>query len=106
MPRASSADVREPTEVELPSGTPSRSAAGPRRDDFNKLREGKVGVKWADRRGISTIPPVVRTPPPHPASTVVRQLRQIIQRGLRLQYSACLDGVPASGRAGSPTAAV
>ena len=45
----------------LPSGTPSRSAAGPRRDDFNKLREGKVGVKWADRRCVSTIPPVVRT---------------------------------------------
>jgi hypothetical protein len=54
--------------VELPSGTPSRSAAGPRRDDFNKLREGKVGVKWADRRCISAIPPYVRTR--------VRQLRQ------------------------------
>jgi len=54
MPRADSADGQETTEVELPSGRPSRSAVGPRRDDVNKLREGKLGVKWPAGACLST----------------------------------------------------
>ncbi len=97
LPRTRSADGQEPTEVGLPSGTPSRSAGWPRRDDFNKLREGKLGVKWPDRACLS-IQHLSR------AQECVDS-DHIIQRARRRQYSACPDAAPASGRAGSPTAA-
>src|SRR5215210_2127373 len=104
-PRTRSADGQEPTEVGFPSGTPSRSAAGPRRDDFNKLREGKVGVKWADRRCVSNSS-AGRAHFRYPllASMLVRQHRQISQRVAPRRYSASRDAGPTTGRGGSLTA--
>ena len=97
-PLVSSADGQEPTEVGLPSGTPSRSAGWPRRDDEstsyvreNSESNGLMGRVFRFRS--------------HRAHADVRRLRPLIQRARRRQYSACRAAVPASGRAGSPPAA-
>jgi hypothetical protein len=48
-PRTRSADDQEPTEVGLPSGSRRALRAGPvSQRRVNKLREGKLGVKWPD----------------------------------------------------------
>ena len=53
-PRTRSADDQEPTEVGLPSGSRRALRAGPvSQRRVNKLREGKLGVKWADRACLS-----------------------------------------------------
>ncbi len=96
-PLVGSADGQEPTEVGLPSWTPSRSAGWPRRDDEstsyvreNSESNGLMGrvFRFCSQR----------------AHAGVRRLRHLIQRARRRQYSASLAAVPASGRAGSPPA--
>src|SRR5262245_56055814 len=55
-PRTRSADDQEPTEVGLPSGSRRALRAGPvSQRRVNKLREGKLGVKWADRACFSAL---------------------------------------------------
>jgi len=53
-PRTRRADDQEPTEVGLPSGSRRALRARPvSQRRVNKLREGKLGVKWADRACLS-----------------------------------------------------
>src|SRR6478672_12931606 len=52
MPLTRCADDERPTEVELPSGTSSRSTDWPCRDDSIKLRERKRRVKQPARRRV------------------------------------------------------
>jgi hypothetical protein len=123
-PRTRSADDQEPTEVGLPSGSRRALRAGPvSQRRVNKLREGKLGVKWADRaclsaRHLSCAPGCVSSDnrfnvgadefvpsPGQPATARAVKLRQVSQRARCRQYSACHDAVPTSGRTGSLPAA-
>src|SRR6201988_1948698 len=53
-PRTRRADDQDPTEVGLPSGSRRALRARPvSQRRVNKLREGKLGVKWADRACLS-----------------------------------------------------
>jgi hypothetical protein len=89
----------------------------------NKLREGKLGVKWPDgaclsTRSLSRAPRCVSSDsrlntaveeviPARRQPTKIKAVRprRIIQRARRRQYSACHGAAPASGRTRSPTAA-
>jgi hypothetical protein len=115
--------IRNPPKWGFPLGAAALFGPGPCRSDSDKLREGQVGVKWADRTrfsgyGLSCAPGCVDSSKwfnaqsgaivPNRAQTLIAQvkrLRQISQRVRPRRYFACPAAAPASGRAGSLLAA-